>query len=127
MASKVGKLIGNGVKLMSHEEDTVSFLLNLGCDIQLIVPSKTKGAKSPDMRMCGATWEMKAPRVGKIESIKHIYKKALKQSSNVVFDLRHLSTDKTTVKTIKQLFVTYKKAKKVMIITKNSQILDIRK
>jgi len=127
MKSQAGRLINNSVKLMSHEEETVSFLLNMGCDIELIVPSKTKGTKSPDMRMNGTTWEMKAPRVGKTESIKHIYKKALKQSSNVIFDFRHLSTDKVAVKIIKQTFETYKKAKKVIIITKTLQILDIRK
>ena len=50
---KIGKIIPNGVSLEKHENDTVIFFTNLGFNIELIPPSNTPKAKTPDFIMDG--------------------------------------------------------------------------
>ena len=51
---KIGKITPNGVSLEKHENDTVVFFTNLGYNIELIPPSNTPKAKTPDFMMDNA-------------------------------------------------------------------------
>ena len=55
---KFGKIIPNGVSLEKHENNTVVFFTNLGHNVELIPPSNTPKAKTPDFMMDGQAWEM---------------------------------------------------------------------
>ena len=73
-----------------HEEATARFFARLGKDIVFIRPSSIKGAKTPDFRMDGKAWETKSPIVFSNYSFENNFRKAVKQSPNIIFDLRRL-------------------------------------
>lgn len=86
--AKLGCLTDNGVRLLSHETQTVNRLLEMGNDIELIPPSNTPGRKMPDLEMDGVEWEMKSPIRGSYIALKRLTCAALAQSENLIFDLR---------------------------------------
>lgn len=90
-----------------------------GADIELITPSLTLGSKNPDFWMSGVAWEMKSPVVAKPERLAYLFRKATRQSENVVFDLRRLSkvNQRLAVRTIYKLFSTSRSIKILLIIS----------
>jgi hypothetical protein len=126
---KRGKIAPNGVVLEKHEIATVVFLTELGFYIELIPPNRTKGVRTPDFKMRGLEWEMKSP-VGKSRlTLEHAFHAGLRQSENLIFDLRRLNppTDKH-ISALKSLFVNSKRAKRLLIIAtinKNDTLIDI--
>ncbi|MDO4526706.1 MAG: hypothetical protein Q4B87_01290 [Candidatus Saccharibacteria bacterium] len=74
-----------------HEYKTAKFFSNLGLDINFIKPSNTKGTKSPDFEMASKNWETKSPIRYSDSSFEDNFKKAIKQSEHVIYDLRRLS------------------------------------
>ena len=85
---KIGKIIPNGVSLEKHESDTAVFFTNLGFNVELIPPSNTPKSKSPDFIMNGKAWEMKSPQGKSRVTVEHAFKRAAKQSENIIIDLR---------------------------------------
>lgn len=61
MTKRRGVLTDNKVRLLPHEKKTVDFFLDMGDDVELIVPSYTMGRKNADIVLYGRIWEMKAP------------------------------------------------------------------
>lgn len=123
-----GKIIPNGVSLEKHESDTVVFFTDLNYDIELIPPSYIPNTKTPDFKMNGLLWEMKSP-IGKTRStIEHAFQAAIKQSKNIVFDLRRVQMpNEKAIKILEQLFHYSKNAKHLLIITKDKKILEYKK
>lgn len=58
---KKGKITPNGVVLKTHENATAVFLTEQGFDVELIPASNIEGVHTPDIKMDGLKWEMKAP------------------------------------------------------------------
>ena len=125
---KRGKIIPNGVSLEKHENDTVVFFTNLGYDVELIPPSNTPKAKTPDFMMNGKAWEMKSPQGKSSTSLEHIFKKATKQSMNVIIDLSHSKmNDKVAVKELTRYFYQTSSCRMLKIITKELKLLELKK
>ena len=83
---KKGKITPNGVVLKTYENATVVFLTEQGIDIDLIPTSNAEGVHTPDIKMNGLEWEMKAPLgVGK-QLMENTIQRALKQSENIIVD-----------------------------------------
>lgn len=111
----------------NHEMETVSFLANLGYDIEFISPSQMKGVKTPDIKMQNLEWEIKSPINNGERSIEHALRSALKQSPNIIFDLRR--SKMSTEKTLSRIGFILRKVKKIrhfLIITKTKQLLDLK-
>ena len=102
---RTGKIIPNGVRLETHEYDTILFFTNLGKNIELIPPSNTPGNRRADFLM------------------------NLKQSCNVVIDLRltKSSQELSLATHLSNCFSSSKKAKRMLIITKQEKLLDYKK
>ena len=81
-----GKITPNGVLLEVHENATVIYMTEQGFDVELIPPSQLKGKRTPDIRMNGLEWEMKAPVGKSTNTIKRAFKSAVRQSGNIIFD-----------------------------------------
>ena len=111
----------------SHELETAGFLANLGYDIDFISPSQIKGAKTPDIKMMGLEWEIKSPISDGKRSIEHAMRSALRQSENIIFDLRRskISTERALSK-IKSQIDNKKKIKRFLVITKSNKLLDLK-
>ena len=123
-----GKIIPNGVVLKTHESATVVFLTEQGYDIELIPKINIQGVHTPDIRIGNLKWEMKSP-VGEGNSLmKNTIQKALKQSQNIIIDLRRTKRHQT--KCLRELENQFKKSKSIKhlkIITKGGKILDFKK
>lgn len=126
--NKKGKIIPNGVSLEKHENDTVVFFTNLGFDIELIPPSNIPKAKTPDFNMNGKAWEMKSPSGKGRSVIEHAFKRAAKQSENIVFDLRRVNIPtKRAITEINRYLKASKRVKRIKIITRERELIDLNK
>ena len=124
---KRGKIIPNGVSLEKHENETVVFFTELGFTIELIPPSNTPKAKTPDFLMNGVAWEMKCPQGKSYNSLEHIVANAAKQSENIVIDLRHSPLDEEkAISVIVRRAKQIRKIKRFKVIAKNQKVLDIK-
>ena len=119
---KTGKIVPHGVSLEKHENDTVVYFTDLGKTVELIPPSNTPCNRRPDFMMDGLEWEMKSPHEANRLVVERAFHKALRQSCNVIVDLRGArGKDSIAIEHLKKCFVTSRKAKRLRIITKQNQ------
>jgi hypothetical protein len=112
----------------SHELDTAQFFNKIGKDVEFLTPNRTKGIKNPDIKMDEIIWEIKSPKNTGSRSIENIFRKALKQSKNIIFDLRRAKrANNKCVSQIVRQFTLIKTADRLLIITKSNKLLDIKK
>lgn len=125
---KNGVINPNGVSLEKHEYDTILFLTTLGYDIELIPPSHIPNRRTPDFKMNGLEWEMKSPKGKSRSTLEHAFQAAMKQSVNILFDLRRIQMpDEKATSTLKHLFDHSKSIKNLLIITKRRKMLEFSK
>lgn len=125
---KKGRITPNGVVLRTHENATVVFLTELGFDVELIPKSNIQGVHTPDIKMNGIKWEMKAPKGEGKYLMANTIQKAVKQSRNVIIDLRRTKRHQT--KCLRELEKEFEKSRsleRLKIIMKNEKILDFEK
>ena len=125
---KKGKIIPNGVILEKHEYRTVVFLTKCGLDVELIPKSNEAGIHTPDIIVAGEKWEMKAPKGEGNALMKNTIQKALRQSPNIIIDLRR--TKRNQIKCLCELrreFIKSKTIHRLKIITKSNKTLDFKK
>ncbi|MBR2588758.1 hypothetical protein IKE84_00180 [Candidatus Saccharibacteria bacterium] len=128
MMRKRGKITPNGVVLKTNENATVVFLTEQGFDVDLIPTSNTPGVHTPDIKMNGLEWEMKAPLGEGNQLMENIIQRALKQSRNIIIDLRHTKRHQTKcLRELGKQFASKKNLKRLKIITKSGKILDFEK
>ncbi|MBO7699073.1 hypothetical protein J6S39_00065 [Candidatus Saccharibacteria bacterium] len=126
--NKRGKIIPNGVVLQTHENAAVVLLTEQGLDVELIPRSNIKGIHTPDFKANGTTWELKSPVGEGKYLIPNTIQKAVKQSSNVVIDLRRTKRHQAKcIRELKREFEKSKSLKRLKVITKNNKILDFKK
>lgn len=114
--------------LHTHENKTVVFLTEQGFDVELLPPVQRKGARTPDIRMMGIEWEIKGPKNDGKYTIEHSFRSALKQSPNIIFDIRGSKIpQQKCIAEIERRFNDFKKVQRVMIITKTQKLLDFNK
>lgn len=124
----IGKLTTNGVVLQPHEYETVMYFLRCGKDIELIPESHTPKKPSPDFWMDCLVWESKSPTMNKIKTIERLFYKAVRQSSNVVFDLRRLDgSDAAIWRALEKCFKATRKARRMYIILKDEMLQEYSK
>lgn len=128
-SQKKGSITPNGVSLEKHEYDTVLFLTTLGYDIELIPPSHVPNRRTPDFKMNSLEWEMKSPKGKTRSTLEHAFQTAMKQSVNIVFDLRRIQMpNEKAVTILEQLFNYSKGIKNLLVISKGrKKLLDYKK
>ena len=125
---KQGVITPNGVELKEHELSTIVYLTSLGHDIELIPKSNQLGVRTPDILMDGLSWEIKSPKGEGKSLMKNTIQKAVRQSENVVIDLRR--TKRYQDKCLSELereFNFSTGIKRLKIITKSKKIIDFVK
>lgn len=126
MPKKQGKIIANGVVLEKHEIATVVFLASKGFNIELIPPVLEK--KTPDIKMGRLFWEIKRPTGNSKYTIQHAFKSALKQSPNIVFDLRSSKLhQRQAFNRLKHEFELSKGVNRLKVILKSKRFFDFTK
>ena len=125
---KIGRVKRNGVVTEPHEDSTILYLTQFGFDIELIKPTSTKNANNPDVLIMGTIWEIKRPESSNETTIKNRFRKASKQATKIIFDLRGVKKDVSKVeRRIMKLFKEGGRVKRMMIIEKNGRLFDIIK
>ena len=125
---KTGRITPNGVSLEKHEYNTVIFFTEQGFDIELIRPSNTPRNQNADFVMKGVVWEMKCPTGKGKNNISNIFKKAILQSENIIFDLRQNKvSENVAIKELEKLFKQTRRCRKLIVITKDGKMLDFKK
>lgn len=129
MTKKVsrGRLIKNNVYLEAHEKSTVEFFLERGEDVELLIPSYTVGRVNADIMMRGRIWEIKGPLSTNLNTLEVTFKKAVRQSQYVIFDLRRLKKDCNIMQRLQCRFKESKRVKEMLIISKTGELLELRK
>ena len=119
-----GRLITNGVILERHEMSTVNFLLSCGDDIELIRPMLTPHSKNADLILEGLVWEMKTLTTGSKTSLTTTFRRATRQSSNVIMDLRWVRiSEDVAICLLRILFDSSRHAKRLIIITREGRLI----
>ena len=120
-------LIDNNVKLRPAEKTAALFLASNGFRIEVIIPSNTPHNKNPDFLINGKIWELKCPTKNRRETLERCFKKAAKQSENLILDLRNIKgVDKVTLSIITNRF-HYSKSIKRLIIILHGKLLHYKK
>ena len=125
---KKGKITPNGVVLKTHENATAVFLTEQGFDVELIPVSNIEGVHTPDIKMDGLKWEMKAPLGEGNQLMENTIQRALRQSQNIIIDLRHTKRHQTKcLRELEKQFLNKKGIKRLKVITKSGKTLDFEK
>ena len=123
---QVGKIIiPSNTNPWPHEMRVARILANVGYIVEFIPKSSIKTA---DILLDGVEFEIKSPRTSKANSLEHLIKKALMQSSNIIFDssrIRNCNEDKMHVFLLRQA-KTRKVLKSMIFVTKQGAIIDIK-
>jgi hypothetical protein len=129
--NKFGKIIiPCGVIPEKHELETASFFAQLGKDVTFLVPSYAKGIYSPDVQIDGRRWEIKSPCGSSKRTIENNFRKAQKQSGNIIFDLRRIRLDENAAITKIKRELSLQRSgriRRIIIITKNNKLLDMKR
>ncbi len=116
-----------GVFVDVHEKIAVDFL---AAKVTFLTPDRRKGAKTPDIEMNGLHWEIKSPTGKSSRTIENNLRLALKQSPNIVLDLRRMDGRVPTQKYIKEVgrrFNDAKLIKHVIVITREEKHIDFER
>lgn len=110
------------------EFETAKYLAEKGKNIVFIRPSSIPNQHRTDILMDGLEWEIKCPKGKSRRTIENNMRKAIMQSHNIIFDLRHikLSEDKSIAK-LEHEFKINTRLKKIYIIKKDWTLLFYKK
>ena len=110
------------------EFETALYFAELGNNIVFIPTSLIPNQLRPDILMNGIEWEIKCPVGNSKRTIENNMRKALKQSHNVIFDLRHIRmSEKSCVRQLESQFLKRSQFKKLYIIKKDGSLLKYQK
>lgn len=122
-------LFEDGAEPEPHELQTALFLRKNGKKVVFLAPKNQLNVKTPDILMDNVQWEIKSPVSAGARSIEHAFRSAIKQSENVLFDLRRSkASDVANLAKIRYVFklVRGKRVKRVLVITKAQKMLDLK-
>ena len=89
---------------------------------------KRSSHKTPDFRINGVYWELKSPTGSGKHNIQHQLQLASLQSSNIVFDSRRSKIHQSKINhEVRYQFMIIKRAKRLLLITKNGKVIEINK
>ena len=107
------------------EFETAKYFSELGKNIVFICHSATPNQHSPDIVMEGLEWEIKCPEGNSKRTIENNMRKALTQSHNVIFDLRHIKyPDDKCIAKLEKEFKINSQLRRLYVIKKNGELLS---
>ena len=111
-----------GACVTENELSVAKILVNTGYDVRFL---KTQLVKMPDIVFMGREWEIKTPIGKNSRTIENIMRRVLKQSVNIVLDLRYIGlADEKSLREIERQMGLMKRIKNVIVINRNGEIVD---
>lgn len=109
-----------------HEIESARAFTEGGIDVEFIVPSRTKGIRTPDLKIYAVLWELKCPTGSGKMTIQTQLKRAVKQSHNVILDTsRTKLSDGFVEKEVKRIMRRTRSVKRLIIINKRRELIEI--
>jgi hypothetical protein len=97
---------------------------HFGWMILFLRESRVKGDHRPDFRANDIEWEIKTPTKAKENTLDHAMKHGLKQSENLIFDLRKMrNTGEKASRKLLREFDRTKAWRRIIIITRDEEVL----
>jgi hypothetical protein len=126
---KTGKIIiPYGANPEPHELETAKFFRKFVKCIEFIPLSYSKNIRTADIKMGGLLWEIKSPKGSSSRTIENNMRAALKQSQNLIIDLRRIQlSEQKAISQIKYNFKLSEKIRRLLIITKKQELIDMKK
>ncbi len=122
------KLERNGVIICAHEELTVKYFLEKGENIVLNMPVCVPNNKNADFLMRGVLWEVKSPVSDNVCSMETTLKRAVKQSQNVIIDLRRIKgEDVCLFRILQRKGREIRRLRWLLIIRKSGELFELKK
>lgn len=123
--NKVGKIIVPvGMKPWPQEMRVAEILAMAGHNVRFLEESNLHTA---DILLDGVEFEIKSPKSANANSLEHLLKKALRQSPNIIIDTSRMNNFNNV--NIKKFLISQmkkrKQIKKLIMITKRGQVVDI--
>lgn len=121
-------IIPPDVNVWPHELKTAEALANAGYVVEFVRKNDGKRAKSADLLIEGALWEMKAPTSGKPSVIEKNIRKALHQAKSIIFDSNRMKglSDAVVERELKKCAVKLRSIKRLMFVNRRRQLIDIK-
>ena len=113
-------------QLRHHEINAILLLLEyFDSDITCVCPGF---GRTPDLRIKNEEWELKSPIGDGANTIEKILRKAAKQSKNIILDFSRtkMNGNQAMAKTKFYLRTNKHSIKKLLVITKNHKIIDLK-
>lgn len=126
--NKYGRVIVNDINLEAHEYSTLYLLSSFGLNIEVIKPSNTPRTKNADYLINGAVWEGKSPDGSGNSTIGRQFHKAGRQADRLVLDLRRIKIP--AIKAEHDALNRFEKSrniKRLLLITKDGRLLDVKR
>ncbi len=109
-----------------HELETARYFAQRGHDIEFVPPSNSPNIHTPDIIMDGVEWEIKCPRGKSKRTIENNFRKAARQSKNIIIDLRRVHLPEAEcISQIKKEFQARPYLRKLLIIKRNQDLIDL--
>lgn len=128
MATREGKIIiQSGANVWPHELKTAEALAAAGYSVEFIPRNNNRYDKSADVLMDGIIWEMKAPKSDKLHMVEQNLRRALKQSSNIIFDSRRMKglPDHAIERELRKWGKELRSLKRLLFVNRHAQVIDI--
>lgn len=104
------------------------FLIEQGLNVKFLKANRTAGSKTPDFLLNNLRYELKTPRKSGKYTMEHAIRAGLRQSNNLVFDLRRMrASEANAVKKLLKQFDLTKKWKRLLVISKDGKLLTYEK
>ena len=105
-----------------HEFETAKFFAEMGKDIVFLKPSGM-----PDIHMEGNEWEIKCPEGKSKRTIEENFRKAVRQSRYIIFDLRWVKLpEQQCLSQLQKEFDVRRYLKRLLVIKKNAELFEIK-
>jgi len=128
MKKKAGIIIYGHAKYDGREFRVALTLANLGHYVEILAPSRHQHVKTPDFKIDNLFWELKCPTKNGKYTLQHCIQSAIKQSENIIIDLRYLpGSYRQYLSKLQVEFSASKKLKRLRIITKAQTAIDLEK
>jgi len=103
-------------------------VVHFNVDVEFIIPVDDYMRKSADIRMFGVEWEIKSPTGNSKRTIANQFRFAYKQAKHIIIDASRTALSSVII--IKQIQLEMKNRrsiKRVILIEKNGNVLEINK
>lgn len=108
-----------------HEYETARYFADRGYNIEFIPPSNSPNMRTPDFKMDGVLWEVKCPTGKSKRTIENSFRKAMLQSTSLIFDLRHSNLqEEKALSELEHRFNQKRSVKRLYVIKKNGLLLE---